>query len=371
MSERKAFKDYFDASAARAMATQLTAAMPTFDWRKFVRLASCNLDGLEFAARVRQFSNAMAATLPSSVPSALAVLTESLPEPLPDCDSITDGWRQWPVGQFIADHGIDHFDASMSTMIELTKRFSSEYAVRPFVEHRPRETFERLLTLTEDPNPHVRRWCSEGTRPRLPWGKKLHALVRDPSPIWPILEALKDDDELYVRRSVANNLNDIAKDHVDPVVGRCERWSRSGNQDRLWIIKHGLRSLIKAGDSGALAVVGIGPPRKLVATLTVTPRRLAIGDAIELSAHLETTAARDQDLVIDYVVHYVRQSGRSSPKVFKWTTARLPARGSTELSKRHPMRPTTVRSLYPGQHRVEVQVNGIGIAEASFLLLRD
>lgn len=247
MGERKAFKDWFDKAAARVLAGQVAGAMPSFDQEQFIRLASRNLKALEFAGRVRQFSDALAATLPKPIPKALAVLTESLPPPLPDCEAVTDGWLQWPLGQFIADHGLEYFDASMEAMMELTQRFSSEYAIRPFVERYPEATFDRLLALTDDPNPHVRRWCSEGTRPRLPWGKKLQGLVADPTPIWPILEALKDDGELYVRRSVANNLNDIAKDHAPLVVQRCMAWSEDSNERRDWAIKHGLRSLIKAG----------------------------------------------------------------------------------------------------------------------------
>ena len=188
--ERKAFKNWFDRSAARALADQMAQAMPDFDQTRFVRLATRKLDSLEFAGRVKQFSDALAATLSESVPDALGTLTHSLPEPLAGCDETTDGWLQWPVGQFIADHGLDHFEESMTAMVELTKRFSSEFAVRSFVEHRPQETFERLLALTADENPHVRRWCSEGTRSRLPWGRRLQHLVDDPSPILPILEAL-------------------------------------------------------------------------------------------------------------------------------------------------------------------------------------
>ena len=367
-SERKAFKDWFDGAAAQALATQMANAMPSFDQAKFIQLASNDLQTLEFAGRVQQFSDALRATLPESVPKALEVLTESLPALLPDCEAVTDGWLQWPVGQFIADHGLEHFEASMKAMIELTQRFSSEYAVRPFVERYPRETFERLLTLTQDPSPHVRRWCSEGTRPRLPWGKKLRDLVNDPSPIWPILEALKDDDELYVRRSVANNLNDIGKDHAKLVVQRCQTWSEDRNKHRDWVIKHALRSLIKDGDPGALAVVGFGAPEKLMAKLTIEPRQIAIGDVIELSAQLETSAAKPQDLIIDYAVHYVRKGDKTSAKVFKWKTLQLPAGGKVKLTKRHSMQQTTVRALYPGTHRIELQINGVRVTEESFQL---
>lgn len=367
-SERKAFKEWFDEAAAQALATQVAGAMPGFDQEQFVRLASRDLQALEFAGRVKQFSDALATTLPESIPKALAVLSESLPEPLPDCESVTDGWLQWPVGQFIADYGLEHFEASMAAMIELTQRFSSEYAVRPYVKHHPEATFERLLALTDHPSPHVRRWCSEGVRPRLPWGVKLRDLVADPSPIWPILEALKDDDELYVRRSVANNLNDIAKDHAALVVQRCQAWSKDSNERRDWAIKHGLRSLIKAGDSAALAVIGFGPPQKLTAKLSIRPKTIAVGDVVEFSAQLETSSARAQQLVVDYVVDYVRKGGKTSGKVFKWTTLELPAHGRMTLDKRHAMKATRVRALYPDVHRVTLQVNGEKVAEAQFRL---
>ena len=240
--------------------------------------------------------------------------------------------------------------------------------MRPFLERHPEATFERLLELTTHPNAHVRRWCSEGTRPRLPWGKKLTTLVVDPSPIWPILEALKDDEEIYVRRSVANHLNDVGKDHPGLVVARCKAWSKGASDRRRWTIKHGLRTLIKNGDPAALAVVGFGPPKKLSAVLSVSPGRVEVGGEVTLQAQLETTAGRGQDLAVDYVVHYVRKNGTTSGKVFKWTTTRLPARGTATFEKRHPMRKTTVRKLYPGEHRVELQVNGVRIAETSFRL---
>ena len=331
-------------------------------------MATHDLRRLEFHGRVQQFSNALRTTLPTFVPKALSVLTKSLPTPLPNCESVTDGWLQWPIGQFIADYGLDYFDESMEAMVELTKRFSSEFAVRPFVEQHTGETFQRLLELTDDPSPHVRRWCSEGTRPRLPWGKKLAALVEDPGPIWPILEALKDDDELYVRRSVANNLNDIAKDHPGAVVARCERWSRKSNPRRDWTIKHALRSQVKAGDPAALAIVGFGPPKRLKSDLAASPKKVAVGGSVALTASLSTTAARSQELLIDYVVHYVRKRGEASQKVFKWKSCTLPARGALTLHKRHSMRETTVRALYAGVHRVELQVNGVRIAETTFRL---
>ncbi len=376
MSERKAFKDYFDRDAAKMLAAQISSAQANFDSRKFVQLATRQLGSLEFAGRVSQFSNALAVTLPKNVPEALQTLTQSLPPALPNCESVTDGWLQWPIGQYIADHGLAHFDESMVAMIELTQRFSSEFAVRPFVERCPEETFARLLELTDHESPHVRRWCSEGTRPRLPWGKKLHDLARDPSPIWPILEALKDDPEPYVRRSVANNMNDIAKEHPAAVVQRCTRWQKKSNPRRDWVIKHGLRSLVKAGDPAALSLLGCAPPKKLTATITTRPKRATIGEKIELRTELSTTASKPQDLIIDYIVHFARpktakQRGakRKNPsKVFKWTSTRLGARETLALSKQHSLKQTTIRTLHPGPHKIELQVNGKTVANTTFTL---
>lgn len=305
--------------------------------------------------------------LPGSKAS-LRTLTKSLPDPLPNADAVTDGYLQWPIGQYIADHGLEHYDASMNAMIELTQRFSSEFAVRPFVELHPDRTFGRLLELTGHPNLHVRRWCSEGTRPRLPWGKKLRDLVADPSPIWPIVEALKDDPELYVRRSVANNLNDIAKDHPKLVVKRCRQWSRKSNPARDALIAHALRTLIKDGDPDALAVVGYGPASKVTATLSASPRRIDLGDKVELTAKITSGARKTQKLLVDFAVHYVRKKGETSAKVFKWTKRELAAGETIELSKALAMKATTIRALYPGKHLVELQINGTRVAQTSFTL---
>ena len=366
--ERKAFKDWFDREAAKKLADQMAGAMPAFDRARFVRLAMRKLNTLEMSNRVRHFSDALRSTLPVSLPAALKVLQESLPEILPDCEDVTDGWLQWPVGQFIADHGLEHFDTAMTAMIELTQRFSSEFAVRPFVDQRPKETFARLIKLTKHPSPHVRRWCSEGVRPRLPWGMKLRALVADPTPIFPILEQLKDDPELYVRRSVANNLNDIAKDHPELVVERCRTWKKRGNANRDWLIRHALRSLIKDGHPDALELVGFGPPKRLNAKLSLSPTGIEVGESVVMEANISSTHGKPQKLAIDYAVHYVRKAGKTSAKVFKWTTVELSPSGKITLTKKHPMKRTTIRALYPGAHKIEIQINSARHAAAFFEL---
>lgn len=367
--EKKAFKQWFDRAAAKNLATQIAAAYPELDQQKFIRHCCKNLSSLEFHARVKQFSQAMEQTLPHGYKKSVSILQKSLPAILPDCEAVTDGWLQWPVGQYIADNGLPHFTESMVAMRALTQRFSAEYAVRPFVEQQQDATFSHLYKLLDDPSAHVRRWCSEGTRTRLPWGSKLNKLIADPSPIWPILEALKNDDELYVRRSVANSLNDLSKDHPDAVLKRCKSWSKEADDKTTWVIKHGLRGLIKAGNPQALSMIGFKKPNKIAATLKVSPVRVSIGDSALMTACIENQSARRQELMIDYLVYYKGKRDNDRCKVFKWKTISLAAKEKLSLEKKHPMKMTTIRALYGGRHRLELQINGGIVANSSFTLL--
>lgn len=358
-TEKKAFKDWFDAEAAHRLGTQMQSARAEFPLERFKKQATRDLDTLEFHGRVHQFADALAECLPSDIPKALDILSRSLPPVDPDNEAINDGWLQWPLGHFIAEHGLDHFDASMRAMIELTQRFSSEFAVRPFVEHQPDATFAALQKLTSHPSPHVRRWCSEGVRPRLPWGNKLRDLVRDPSPIWPILEALKDDPSLYVRKSVANGLNDIAKDHPDQVLDRCEAWQQHAGKERNWIIRHALRTLIKDGHPRALSLMGYEPDPPVTATPTLSRKRCRIGEQIDLQADLTNASTIPQALLLDIVVIFSGKTGSPREKVFKWTTLTLQPDEHRTLRKTLPFfRPTSTRSLYPGPQVIRLQLNG-------------
>lgn len=356
--ERKLFKDWFDKDAADMLAAQMILVMPQFPKAAFVKNATTGLARLEFAGRVNQFAGALKEALPSNIPEALSIIRESFPEPLPDCESVTDGWLQWPVGQFIADYGLGYFNESMQTMVELTQRFSAEFAVRPFVDKHQKKTLDYLKTLTKHPSPHVRRWCSEGIRTRLPWGIKLHGLIENPRPILSILEDLKDDNEPYVRRSVANNLNDIAKDHPDLVVARCRKWLGGRQPVRETLIKQALRSLIKDGNPAALSVLGFAPPQKLKCELSVSQSSVTIGDDVQLVAKIASQSDTSQSLIVDYVVHYVRKNGSQSAKVFKWKSIELSAGAVCAIKKKQSFKKTSVRELYAGDHRIDLQING-------------
>lgn len=369
--ERKAYKEWFDVDAAQALGAQIESVMPSFERRTFIDLVLPGLDQLEFSDRVQRFSDSLRACLPQDYEEAVSVLVSSLPAPLSDCRSVSEGWLQWPVGRFIADHGLAHFEVSMDAMVALTQRLSSEFAVRPFIVRYPERTLDALTTLTAHGSPHVRRWCSEGSRPRLPWGVRIRSLMEDPSPTFGILHALVDDPEPYVRRSVANHVNDVAKDHPKAAVSLCEGWLQGATPHRRWVTRHGLRSLLKAGDTSALRLMGYGEPRAVEASLRLREAWVRVGDGVGLTAVVRNACERSQDLMVDYVVEYVRLGDRRSAHVFKWTTLTVAPRESVTLTKRHPMKRTTVRTLYAGEHRITLQINGVPMAEARFSLVCD
>ena len=368
-SERKPYKDWFDKAAAVALATQIDTVHKGFDNKAFVRASVRNLESLEFNDRVKQFAAAMREHLPPAYPKAIKILVKSLPTMAAEAKSVTDGWLQWPVGQFIADYGTDHLYESLDAMVEVTQRFSSEFAVRPFVALYPDEVFEYLTKLTDHKSEHVRRWCSEGTRTRLPWGVKLHQLIKDPAPVWVILDQLIDDDSEYVRKSVANNINDLSKDHPQQVLKHCRQWKKKSKPRRDWIIKHGLRTLIKQGNTAALELTGFAPPSKLHVSLKVLDKKIQLGGSVGMQAIIENKSDKSQSLMVDYIVHYVRKNNVTNEKVFKWKSVELGSGDKLTLDKKHPMKETTVRALYKGRHKLEIQINGQRCADAHFMFV--
>lgn len=356
-----AFKDQIGGPAVARIAK--TAGLG----RAFVRAAQRGLDELELKARVRHIAAALRAHLPADFGAATAQIVDGLPPALPSAEGVASGFWLWPFCQFVEEFGLDEPELALDAMHALTQRFSCEFAIRPYVEAHTERTFARLQRWVDDPSLHVRRLVSEGTRPLLPWGRRLTALQNDPAPVLPLLERLRDDPEEYVRRSVANHVNDISKGHAGLVVDLAKAWLRDGPKTRERLVRHALRTLVKQGHVPALRALGVAAPR-LEADLKLTPRRATIGDAIELQVTVRSTAGRKQQLVIDYAVHHRRQNGTLSPKVFKWSTRELGKGEQFTLTKRHSLRPVTTRRYYPGKHAVELLVNGESFARREFEL---
>lgn len=375
--ESKALKDRWNPASARAIADQVGTAAPSFDRKRFLRQATEGLDNLEMKGRVHQFAAALRDGLPDPSGEAFGCLTRSLPAPMLDTTSTGAGWLQWPLGEFTALYGPGDDPASslgpaMDFMTELTRRFTSEFAVRPFVRDVPELVFPRMLELTAHACPHVRRWCSEGVRPRLPWGERLASLCGDPSPILPILEALKDDPDEYVRRSVANCLGDIAKDHLEVAIEVARGWLADPGTDRTRLASHALRAPIKAGRPAALALFGYESAEYIEVTLSLQNPSITIGETGTFQAEIRRAHPKKMSggtpsrLMIELVIEYLKSNGSRSGKVFKWAQRELPGSGTLRLTKSLPFVPRSTRRLYPGEHRAAVQVNGQRLGHIRF-----
>lgn len=354
-------KHWFDAAFYHRTATALSALHPRFDTQRFLAHALDDLDARELMARLHRTADAFHLALPLPFAGQLEVLRAHAPRIGHNFIAI------WPCA-FVARHGLDEPSLSLPALRELTRHGSAEFAIRPFLVRDLPGVLAVMREWSASDDEHVRRLASEGSRPRLPWGERLHALVADPSPTLPLLAALRADPSLYVRKSVANHLNDIAKDHPERVLDLVSAWDRSDARTG-WIVRHALRTLVKRGHPRALALLGAGSAPRLDATLAVTPKRIRLGDTITLSATLASTARGAQSLLVDYVVHYARASGRASEKVFKWTELTLAPGETTTLTKRQTIRDFTTRKHHPGRHRVELQINGKRLAESAFSLL--
>jgi 3-methyladenine DNA glycosylase AlkC len=381
----EAFKNLINPGTVSQAGEHLQRVWPAFDRRAFESQARKGLEELEFKARAMQVADALEATLPADFDAACAVLEASLAPPLAldaagepvnlasgrgDAAQLgLSGWVLWAAGDFVARRGLDHVPRALACLHAITQRFTAEFAIRPFIQHAPQVTLATLSRWVKDPSAHVRRLVSEGSRPRLPWGLRLQALVQNPSPTLPLLLALQDDESAYVRRSVANHLNDIAKDHPDLVARWVVDHLQGAGAERIALLRHASRSLIKRGHGPTLSAWGLGQGLLGKASLKLSQRRVAVGESIDFSVTLKTDASAAQTLVIDYAVHHVRANGTLSPKVFKGWKLTLGAGETRKLQKCHSLRPVTTRRLYPGLHQIDLLINGQVCASAEFELL--
>ena len=358
---------HFGPGVARDLARAIANVHPRFDQKAFLRDALDGFAPLALMDRGRHLARALRRHLPAGYPDALRILVASL-GPRPEGHAMAS-FFYLPHTQFVAEFGLDHPEISLDAQHALTQRFTAEFSIRPFLIHHPVTTLARLHQWAADPDVHVRRLVSEGTRPRLPWAPRLPAFQKDPSPTLALLEKLKDDPEDYVRRSVANHLNDIGKDHPELLTRTAARWMKNAPESRRWIIRHALRFAVKQGNPKALAILGCGEPARVtVSRPTLTPARVRIGGTVRISCQLHSTARTTQKIMADFRIHFIKAGGRTSPKVFKGKQLALPAGETAELAKTISLAVQTTRKPRPGTHRVELLLNGRARPFGSFLL---
>jgi 3-methyladenine DNA glycosylase AlkC len=362
MTSAPLLKDLLGPPALATIAEAGEVASAQFDRAAFLSAAAAGLGALSIMERVRHIADALIIALPADYPAAVAIVRAMAPR-------LKHGFQAMAVTEYVARAGLDHFDLSMAALADLTRFGTAEFAIRPFLAQDIDRTLMMMRTWTEHPDEHVRRLASEGARPRLPWAARVPALKADPTLAASILETLKADPSLYVRKSVANHLNDIAKDRPDWVLARLADWPQDDVRTK-WIVRHALRTLIKQGDPKALALIGAARGAAVdVRGFSVDPGTVRLGDAVTFVADLVSTATVSQRIVVDYRIHYARAEGRTAAKVFKLKTFDLAAREAITLSIRQTIRDFSTRRHHPGTHRIELLVNGEVMGNASFILL--
>ncbi|MEZ4320651.1 MAG: DNA alkylation repair protein [Myxococcota bacterium] len=340
---------------AVAQITQLVAG--EWDPHGFERRALAGLDALELKDRVIHVADALRASLPADYPTALGQILAGLPESPDHTNELTERFELWPLCTFVERHGLAHPDLSLDAMPALTALWSCEFAIRPYFQADPEHVLRRLASWVDHDNVHVRRLVSEGSRPRLPWGIRLQHRIDHPERMLPLLERLRDDPEEYVRRSVANHLNDIAKDHEDLVLDVAADWLRDAPAPRRKLVKHALRTHIKAGNPRAYGLIGLQPFVGTVQT-ALSPAGIAVGEAVHLDVTLTSSAKRNQRVRLDYGVHHLRKNGSRTAKVFHWTERTVKPGETLVLRKSHTVAKVSTRALYAGQQALDLRVNG-------------
>jgi 3-methyladenine DNA glycosylase AlkC len=351
---------FFTEAFVYTLAERLQQAYPAFDRQTFTReVLSETFAEMALKEKMRHISLTLHAHLPANYPQALDVLLQVAPH--------FDGFDAMVFPDFVEVYGLDHWEESLTAMETFNRNASAEFAIRPFLVQDTARALTRMQQWAESDDPHLRRLASEGCRPRLPWAIGLPIFKEDPGPILPILEALKADPSEDVRRSVANNLNDIAKDHPEVVLDVCRRW-RGESETVDQMIKHACRGLLKRGNPEAMRLFGFVPSEALqLKNVRLSPLSAAIGDTVQVDFDLvvegeaEPAAGEKEsqpaNVRLEYAVYFVKASGIISSKVFKIREGTF-APGRHHFYKRHSFADRSTRKHYPGPHWITLIVNG-------------
>jgi 3-methyladenine DNA glycosylase AlkC len=353
---------------ATALSSSIQSAIPERRLSELPQLSGA-LDGMSLRERADLLRDGLLADVPGDY-RALADVVRSAR----DLDSGFTGWMIWPVTSAIATRATQEntaaaFADAMALLAELTHKLTSEFAIRTLLRHDLDRALAVITDWTKSPDEHVRRLASEGTRPYLPWAVRVPEITQHPGVTVAILDALYRDDSAYVRRSVANHLNDLSRDAPDLAVETAQRWFEAPAPATATLVRHGLRTLIKKGHPGALALLGFAPATVDVDGPNVTDTQVPWGGDVHFSAVLRNTGTEHARLSIDYIIEYLKANGTLSAKVFKLAQRDLAPGAEVVIDRKHSFRPLTTRRYYPGGHTLALQVNGIRTHPAAFELL--
>lgn len=363
-------KNGLSQSAVNRIAGSLHKVDPEFKRKNFTEDCLKGLDQLELKERVNHIIKVLNHYLPSEFTQTASLLVQLVHHwDFGDPEDNLRGFAAWPIIDYFSRYGLEHPEESLSALKQLTHLFSAEFAIRAFIIKHPDYCQQQFSLWVKDKSEHVRRLVSEGTRPKLPWGIQLKQYVADPSPNIPLLDTLKADKSLYVRRSVANHLNDIAKDHPDIVIKTCQKWQKLKTKEIDWLIKHATRTLVKQGLPDVFALLGYTQnPEMTIESLELSNNSIKLGHTISFKCNIQSTSESTQHLVLDYALYFVKANGTQQSKVFKIKHITLKPKEKVTLEKSFSFKPITTRKYYAGEHKIELLINGKAHINKSFIV---
>lgn len=371
-------KNIFNKESISKIGDEIKHVYPEFEKSKFIKKVVKNLEDFELKDRVRHIAKTLHEYLPSNYKKAVKIILGALAIESSKDDIEWNrqtgegivGLNTWPLNQYIEIYGVNDYKTSMHAMIELTKRFSSEFTVRPFIQKYNQAVFDDLKPLLKHKNPHVRRWISEGTRPLLPWGMKVDSIQANLKRNIPYLLELSDDESKYVRLSVANHLNDISKLDSKLMLKACKKIYKKQTPESTWLVKHATRGLLKAGNQDALILNGyMKNPKFSFSNFRISTKKIKEGDRFELSFDLESKIGKGQKLLIEYIIYYPKKNGKLSPKPFRLKDFDLKGNEKKSIKKVIHFKKVSTRVHYLGTHLLQIQLNGEIVGELKFELL--
>ncbi len=364
-------KESLDSKAVSRIARSFQLANPTFDSITFEGLACKELDSKSLKERVNHIIDALVFVLPQCFLECARIIERIGPVWIRgDKEDVLQAFAAWPVIDFIAVKGISHPKIAIPLLKSVTSLFSAEFAIRPFIKMYPEICYAFLESWLSDESEDVRRLVSEGTRPRLPWTSKLDCAIDSPERNIKLLCQLKSDSSLYVRRSVANHLNDIAKDHPDIVLSICEAWYPKADEHLKWLIRHATRTMVKEGRPRVYPLLGFTPNPKLASiALQVETKKVVLGESIVFEVCVSSGVKEAQSFVVDFSLDLLKANGKRKSKVFKLKNIKLAGGSSLSARKSMMIKEITTRRYYAGMQGISVLVNGVVLAQESFELV--
>lgn len=350
-------KDLYSPEFYDKLSNPLKKTLSSFDKKQFIKsIFTPSFESFELKARMAHTAHVLHQFLPKDFDTSAPLLVELI-EQIKASGMKQVGLECMFIPEYIYLYGIDHYKSSVLAMENITQFTSCEFAIRPFILKYEDKMIPQMLRWSKHQNLHVRRLSTEGCRPRLPWAMALPSLKKDPTPILPILENLKQDSSEYVRRSVANNLNDISKDHPDTVLKIAKQWKGLGVETDA-IIKHGFRTLLKSGHPKVLAYYQLTNDHFKLNGFAISTPKVRIGEYVSFECDIQNTSNKTQIARLEYAMYYLKKNGMLAKKVFKISERSLLSKETIHILRKQSFKLITTRVFYPGEHGIAMIING-------------